>query len=227
MKYKAVIFDLFGTLVQNYPRHDSENVLRHMASVLSVSPDGLIRLWHDTFDQRMNGTFQNYQECLRYICGELGVSPEDSQIDLAAQMRFEMTKQEIMTPREDAIEVLSNLKSRGYRTGLISNASIETSTLWNDTPLSPFIDAAIFSGPLGIMKPDRRIYLIVAEQFAVEPNHCMYVADGIGGELEGASQIGMYSVLIETTSEDTYEMRREIWHGSKISSLREILTLIK
>ena len=227
MKYKAVIFDLFGTLVHITPKHESENILRQMASVLSVPPDSLIRLWHDTFDQRMNGTFRNYQECIRFICDKLGLYPEDSQTNIAAQIRFDMTKQEIMTPREDAVEVLNYLKLHGYKTGLISNASAEITAIWADTPLSQLIDVAVFSGPLGTMKPNPRIYLTTAERLAVEPKDCLYIADGIGGELEGASQVRMHPIRLHVTSEDTYEEFREAWDGPIISSLKEVFALIK
>ena len=41
MKYKAVIFDLFGTLLDN-----DERMLRRMAAVLLISPSDFIQLWH-------------------------------------------------------------------------------------------------------------------------------------------------------------------------------------
>lgn len=37
MKYRAVIFDLFGTLVENLRRPDFENMLAEMADICSVA----------------------------------------------------------------------------------------------------------------------------------------------------------------------------------------------
>jgi hypothetical protein len=105
MKYKAVI--LFGTLVRIAPKSTRENALRQMASVLSVSPDDLIRLWRDTEYKRMNGDFQNYQEWIKFTCSDLGLSPEEGQINLAAQIRFEMERRELRVLMEGALEVLS------------------------------------------------------------------------------------------------------------------------
>ena len=48
MKYAAVIFDLFGTLVDNFSAREYESVLMQMASVLAVPYDDLARLWFDT-----------------------------------------------------------------------------------------------------------------------------------------------------------------------------------
>jgi putative hydrolase of the HAD superfamily len=224
MKYKAVIFDLFGTLVHMASWHDREHNLRQVASVLSAPPGDFVQMWHDSFDERMNGIFRNNQECLRYICSELRLSPKESQIDLAAQIRFEMTKQG-MRPKEDAIEVLNTLKSLGYRTGLISNASIDDTRVWADTPLDALIDVAVFSCLVSVRKPDPLIYYTVTKQLAVEPKECLYVADGIDGELAAALQIGMYPVQICTPDADDPYL--EEWDGPSISSLKEVLDLLE
>lgn len=227
MKYQAVIFDLFGTLIPMMSSSDDEKVLTQMASVLSVPSDGLVRLWHGTDAQRIKGNFRNYQDCIGHICGQLGVSVEYGQIEAAAQIRVHMNRRKVMTLRADAIEVLSRLKLEGYKIGLISNCAFETTTLWKELPLAPLIDAAIFSCLVGMIKPDPRIYGLITEQLDVEPQDCLYVADGIGQELSAASQIGMYTVQILVPGEEEYDPYREDWDGPVISSLTEILTLIE
>ena len=227
MKHRAVIFDLFGTLVYNVSARDDDEALRQMASVLSVPPHGFVRSWYDTFDQRMTGNFRSYRSCIRYIARQLGVPVKAKQIELAARIRFEMTKCEVMTLRANAIEVLSRVKLDGYRTGLISNCSFETTILWKEVPLAPLIDVAVFSCLVGMKKPDPRIYRLATEQLNVEPQDCLYVADGIGQELAVASQIGMHAVQILVPGEDEYDPYREEWDGPVISSLTEVLILIK
>jgi len=227
MKYKAVIFDLFGTLVLNLPLKESENVLRQMASALSAPSNDFIGLWHSTFYERMKGIFQNYQACIRFICTELKVPIKDKQVELAAKIRFDMTRREVMTLRTDAVEVLSYLKSEGYKTGLISNCSFEAIAIWEETPLAPLIDAAVFSCLVGVMKPDPHIYHIVVGQLAIRPENCLYVADGVGKELTGALKVGMHPVLIRIPYEDYDDPYREGWDGPMVSSLSEVLALVQ
>ena len=52
MKYQAVIFDLFGTLIDNFSLREHQSVLAQMASVLSAPPDDFTRLWFETSDHR-------------------------------------------------------------------------------------------------------------------------------------------------------------------------------
>ena len=58
MKYKAIVFDLFGTLVDNFSLREHEDVLRQMAAVLSVPSEGFARLWVKTFKKRFRGVFR-------------------------------------------------------------------------------------------------------------------------------------------------------------------------
>jgi len=229
MKYSAVIFDLFGTLVENLSDQEYRSVLRHMASVLSAPTDKFTQLWFDTGNKRMTGVFPSTVANIEYICRELGVPLEDTKTRLAAQIRFDFTAR-AMTPQADAIKVLSHLKSEGYKTGLISGCSSEVPGIWRDTPFAPLIDIAVFSCSAGMNKPDPRIYQLATEQLAVEPHKCLYIGDGADHELTGASQFGMNPVLIRAS--DVYYPHadwtdREQWDGPVISSLKDVLTLVE
>ena len=229
MKYTAVIFDLFGTLVENLSYQEYQDVLQQMASVLSAPPDKFIRLWFDMGNQRITGVFPSTVACIEHMCRKLEVPLEDTKTKLAAQIRFGFTAR-AMTPRLDAIEVLSHLKSEGYKTALVSGCSSEVPRIWKDTPFAPLIDVAVFSCSAGMNKPDPRIYRLATGQLDVEPYECLYVGDGANQELTGASRLGMHPVLIRA-SDDYYPpvdwTDREQWDGPAISSLKEILTLLK
>ena len=228
MKYAAIIFDLFGTLVDNFSRQEYESVLTEMASLLGAPPGDFIRLWFDIGDQRMLGILPSPEVNIEYICRELGVRPSEASKRLAARIRYAFTRRYVV-PRPDAIEVLTHLKSEGYRTGLISDCSGETTTVWEDTPFAPLFDATVFSCLAGVRKPDPRIYLLATEQLAVRPEECLYIGDGSSHELTGAASVGMHPVLIRVPYEDTPDAARineEEWDGPRISSLTEVLTLL-
>jgi putative hydrolase of the HAD superfamily len=226
MDCRALIFDLFGTLVHITPLADSDSGLKQMASVLLAPDEDFVASWHGTFTERMTGTFKNYQGCIRHICADMKVSVDEEQIELAAKTRFDMTRNELMTLHEGALDVLSHLRAKGCKTGLLSNCSFEVTRIWGETRLAPLIDVTVFSCSAGMMKPDPRIYGLVTEQLNVKPQECLYVADGIGQELATAAQIGMRSVQILIPSENGYDRYREKWNGPIISSLTQILEMI-
>jgi putative hydrolase of the HAD superfamily len=230
VKYKAVIFDLFGTLVSSSSHEKYKEEMAQMASVLSVPPDDLLRLWLDTADKRAGGGFKSNEANIEYICHRLGVHPVDTQIKRATLMITDSTKRLLTRVRVDAAETLSQLISYGYRIGLISDCSPAVPLVWKDTALSALIGVAIFSCLAGIQKPNPRIYYLATEQLGVKPKECLYVGDGSNQELLGASQVGMYPILLRIPDEEGTYLRYDDtveWDGAVISSLKEVLYFIE
>jgi len=230
MKYAAVIFDLFGTLIKNYTIERHEGVLRQMASVLSARSEGFVRLWYDTFNDRCMGILKTPEDNIDYVCRKLGVPVEDTQRSEAARIRHHLT-QSTLIPMAEAVATLSQLKSEGYKTGLVTDCSGEVPAVWQDTPFAPLFDVSVFSCLVGLKKPDPRIYRLAAEQLAVKPEDCLYVGDGGSNELTGAAAVGMHPVLIRDPEEDSGVMHRieaeaDRWNGPVISSLKEVLALL-
>jgi putative hydrolase of the HAD superfamily len=139
MKYKAVIFDLFGTLVENFSRAEYEKTLEEMTEVLGAPKDEFVQRWVSTFNQRSTGVFPGAGDCVRYICRELKVPATEAQVQRAGRIRLDYTLKN-MKPRKGALEVLAALKSKEYKIGLISDCTPETPLVWQDTPFAPFFN---------------------------------------------------------------------------------------
>jgi putative hydrolase of the HAD superfamily len=224
MKYQAVISDLYGTLIHNWAPEREEMTISQKGSVLSVNPADLIKLWRATTGDRMTGIFNSSESCLQDICHRLGVSVSDDQIRLAVAIRIQQTTQEL-EPQNGAEEVLADLRSQGYRTGLISNISMSSVAFWKTSRLMPLIDVAVMSCHEGTKKPDPRIYRVACERLKVEPENCLYVADGWDNELAGATSIGMTPVLIQHPGAPV-STEGSLWLGPKIESLPEVFQLL-
>ncbi|MFC1949831.1 HAD family hydrolase [Chloroflexota bacterium] len=229
MKYKAVIFDLYGTLVDEYPYEGYQSVLGQMASIFKISFDDFKRLWYETADERNTGILRFVEDNVEYICQKLGVPADDTKVKHATRLRYDFVA-ETMKPRQDAVEVLSQLRSRGLKLGLISNCSPETPVIWEDTSFPPLFNVTVFSSSAGVKKPDPRIYQLAVERLAVNPESCLYIGDGDSNELTGALSAGMHPVMIRIADEDSAQPHVSIkqeWDGLVISSLKEILALIE
>lgn len=230
MKYKAVIFDLFGTLVPTLSNREYRLVLERMASALSIPVEDFNRIWFGTTHERNTGAIPSIEANIGYVCKELEVRTGDDQIRRAMRIRVDFVTR-IMQPRPDAIEVLSRLKSQGFKIGLISNCSPDTPVIWQDTPFVPFFNVTVFSSSAGMKKPDPRIFELAMEQLKVKPQDCLYIGDGASNELAGAARVGMSPVLIKVLDGDFDDSlpddAREEWGGPTVSSLTEVLALVK
>ena len=235
MKYKAVVFDLFGTLVRDRaPPEYTDNLMR-MAKALSIPDDDFLKMWADTSRQRNTGAFPSIKAAVIYICNQLGVQPEDSNVALAAKLRRDYSRNVMTEPRQGAVDVVSGLKEAGHKVGLISNCTPETPVIWPDTPFAPLFDVAIFSCSAGLMKPANQIYKLAIERLKVEARDCIFVANGQDGELQGAWEAEMYPVLIIADADreplynqpDDSERAFVEQKGTVIFSLDEVPRLLK
>ncbi len=230
MKYKAVVFDLFGTLIFNMTKAEHEGTLRQMAAILNAPVEEFVRRWYTTFDDRIIGILPDAEACIDRICEELGVRINASQREDAGCIRYNLNIN-TMKPVPGAVETVTRVKALGHRIALVSDCSSEVPRVWPTTPFRPLFDAAIFSCMVGIKKPDPRIYRMATSQLGVEPNACLYVGDGSSRELTGAAAVGMHPVLVRDPAEDPAAIHRveaeaDTWHGPVITSLPEVLKLL-
>lgn len=218
MRTEAVVFDLFGTLIDDRPPADQQAFLEETARQLRCDPARFRELWHSTDVERYT---MPIDDVFAAVCGPLGVDDWSA----ALQARLERMR-ELLVPRPDAVATLAELRGRGVRLGMISNASSELSGLWAESEFHGLFDAVLFSADERMMKPDPRLYRRMAELLGVAPERCVFVGDGAYRELQGAAAVGMRPVLIRAPY-DEWEHEGTIgWDGPRVSSLSEVLALV-
>jgi len=227
MKYDAVIFDLFGTLVDIFSLEEYRVFIKDMCAVLGVSPADFMSRWDEKADERALGTVP-VAEQLAALCRDLGVEVTPEQLARAVEMRVDFVRG-VMVPRDDAASTLAALAERGLQVGVISDCSEEVVAAWPSTPLAPLVHEAVMSAAVGLKKPDPAIYALACERLGVAAEKCMFVGDGGSQELSGATAAGMEAVLIrvpDDAGDDAFRRDAEEWDGARISSLSAVLALV-
>lgn len=227
MKVQAVIFDLFGTLVDAFA-NSSAGYQEQFSAALGVDHEPFTQLWREITGRRTLGEFQTVEGSIKHVCDRMGVSVTTEQITTAVEVRLELTRR-ALTPRSDAVSTVARLKRTGLKIGLLSNCSIEIPMVWPETAFAEFFDSTIFSSRERLKKPDPRIYKIVCDRLAVPPEACVYIADGENYELAAAADAGMHPVLIRNPECDGDKLvLREArdWQGAAVSSLPEVVSLV-
>jgi putative hydrolase of the HAD superfamily len=228
MKFNTVIFDLFGTLVDDFVSSVGQ-MHQEMAAALDVPYEQFIRLWGQTAKMRIIGAFDTVEANIKYVCDTMNVHPGAEQIAKAVEIRMKYIRQALQ-PKPDAVTTLRQLKKQGYMIGLLSNCSIEIPILWPETPFADLVKSPVFSSRERLKKPDPRIYHLACERLGVTPERCLYIADGEDHELTVAAKVGLHPVLIRTSSQETrgeFHQEAREWQGATIASLLEVLELVK
>ncbi|NLE07979.1 MAG: HAD-IA family hydrolase [Dehalococcoidales bacterium] len=225
MTIKAVIFDLFGTIVNVFRTGEYNAALEKAAQELRVPYKAFRRIWDETTYERNTGTFASTRAVMEHICKVTGGQADGEQLEKAASASLDFVRTTLQ-PRPDAVRVLEALRERGIKTALISNCSPNAEELWHETPFPPLFDVTVFSSSAGYKKPDSRIYKLALDKLGKKPGDCIFVGDGDSNELTGAREIGILPVMIQNDDEPEDAMvNRQGWDGTVIKSLSEILKL--
>jgi HAD superfamily hydrolase (TIGR01662 family) len=105
---------------------------------------------------------------------------------------------------EDVLPVLDLLRERGVKIGLVSNTSRDLGAFVDHFKLP--VDAWIWSGRHGKVKPSPSIFMVVLDELGVAPEAAVMVGDSLEDDVEGARALGMRAYLVDrdgrTESED-------------------------
>jgi putative hydrolase of the HAD superfamily len=218
VKYRAVIFDLWMTLVP-WDVEESKRFHRDLAEAVGVEPERFWDAWvsgHHLPNRNTGPIAEHFQA----FFAELGVDPD---LEMVLAMRRERAKR-TLTPRPEALPTLDELRRRGHLLGMISVCTEDVPQVWDETPLAHEFDTVVFSCEVGVSKPDPRIYEIACERLQVEPADCLFVGDGANDELPGAERAGMTAVQLRPPGEELTESG-QAWTGPSVEYLSELLGL--
>ncbi|MGI8610298.1 MAG: HAD family hydrolase [Candidatus Dormibacteria bacterium] len=105
-----------------------------------------------------------------------------------------------------AIPVLDELKNRGLRLGIVSNAAFPPQSMRNQLEsldLSPYFAATVYSSEIGVRKPNRAIYEACVERLGGDDGGgVIFVGDRLREDVMGPRKLGFDAVL-------THEFRQE------------------
>jgi putative hydrolase of the HAD superfamily len=225
----AVVFDFYGTLTPVSPDEAWASNAAALAATFGVSPGALVTVLDESFPERITGSLGTVRQTMRALADRLHVVLTDEQLEEASRVRRER-QESMFALRPEALAVIGRLREDGLRIGLLSDCTSELPDAWSRLPLSRVVDAAVFSCVEGARKPDPRLFRAVAGRLAADPARCLYIGDGGGRELTGASAVGMRAVLLAgpdwqrtRTGRRVTDSRQETdWAGPRIASLTEL-----
>jgi putative hydrolase of the HAD superfamily len=228
-RLEAVVFDLFGTLVSEFPTKEWGEQFGALASALGVDAAAMRREWEESAIDRQTGRLGDIGDNLRTIARRAGGDPSERQLEDAVAIRAALYDR-FFRPLPGALETVRWVREAGYRSALVSMCAPDTPPLWHGSAFDGLIQVEVFSSEIGLRKPDPGIYLAATQRLGVEPSSCLYVGDGSYGELRGATEIGMRAVLLRDPDEVEGSMLRpglEPWDGATIDSIGELPAFIQ
>jgi putative hydrolase of the HAD superfamily len=184
---KAVIFDMFETLITHYscPLYFGEQISADMG----ITNQEFQAIWKPTDEQRTIG-LMTFEEVIEIILKKHNCYSEELLQRITAkristkQLCFDNLNPEI-------VPMLKEIKKSNRKIALISNCFSEEVAPIKQSSLSQYFDKMYLSFEQGMKKPDERIFRKCAEELEVALKECLYIGDGGSDELEAARNVGM------------------------------------
>jgi epoxide hydrolase-like predicted phosphatase len=206
MNVKAVIFDLGGVLV----RTEFPDVRRQLERRLGFSPGTIDRtVWgSEDWELAQSGAL-SYEEYWARVGPQLGLSTPQETADFRREyFSGDRVDQEL-------VRLIEQLRTH-YKIGLLSNAPDRLGVwLENDWGIAHLFDAIVYSGKVGLTKPDPRIYHLILDELAIQPAEAIFV-DDYPRNIEAALALGMKAIRFTSTTALKEELGRyEVWNSEE------------
>jgi putative hydrolase of the HAD superfamily len=223
-RYRAVLFDFFGTLTRSVQRGSAHAVT---AELLGCPPETLTEVLDRTYYRRATGRLGTAEATMRWVCAQAGVHPSDEAVRDAVASRHRAVRADTRL-RAEAVPVLATLRQRGVRTGLISDCTHELPEFLPQLAIAPLLDVRVFSVQVGRCKPDPALYLAACQRLGLDPADCLYVGDGGSQELTGARRAGLTAVRLAAPDLAGHMVFNADhgWDGPVLDSLTEVPDLL-
>lgn len=201
---QAVIFDMYETLVTQFsgPLYYGTQIARDLGLV----PEEFLPGWRATETDRATGKL-TFEAVIERLMKEHGIySAEKYQQVVEKRIAIQADCFSRLHPQ--ILPMLSGLKERGVKIGLITNCFSEEAKLIRESALFRYFDAPCLSYELGVRKPDPGIFRMCLDELGIPAENCLYVGDGGSQELEAAREMGMQAVQAIWYRRDDFEKRQ-------------------
>jgi putative hydrolase of the HAD superfamily len=209
---KAVFLDVGWTLV--YPRDSLWEIFASISreAGAELSAEGAEQLVHQLMAGRRDQALaelaggaqytdsdeefvQLFEVMGRVIFGMVGVPGDHGALSARFLERFWTVENWAAFP--DVTESMRQLRDRGVRVGILSNASTDLLDLLAALDILPHCDFTVVSAIEGTKKPDRRIFEAALRRSGAEPSEAVHVGDMYVEDVAGARAVGVRPLLMD------------------------------
>ena len=222
MQYKAVIFDLFETLITEWGH--KKYTKNEMCADLRIERSEFDTYWDEKALDQYEGKI-TYEDSLVYVCEKCGKVVDEATIANILDKRIKTKAVCFEYVQPEVFQLLKTLRDMGLQIAIVSNCSSEEVKVLKDSEIYKYFDEVILSYEVHMKKPDPCIYEEAAKRLGVEVEECIFVGDGGSNELVGARNVGMKAIQAKWYT-NQYPKKRDNIEGFSVADEVRLLSSI-
>ena len=221
-KFRAVVFDLFGTLVAAPTDAERSSAAAVLAAAAGRPVVDVVDYLRGSWQVRHDGTLKTVEQLSAHLLAEIGGDASN----LAAVMdAWSQVAPRRLCADQTVLAALDLLSGAGLAVGLLSDASAEIVEAWAPSDLASRFGSAVFSCAAEAIKPDEALYQrTMSELDVVAADTVLYVGDGGGDELRGAERLGMTAARVRRRGGE-YALsfgEHDGWNGQTLPNVEKV-----
>lgn len=232
MSIKALIFDLYGTLVNIRTDEQDPLLYSELSKFLSYShvfipPDELKEEYLKGVKRSLSARHEQYPDVdvRRIFTGIIGARREgkaEPRTALIASRLFRSLSRKYFEPFPGIYGMLERLREQ-YPMALLSDAQrCFSEPEINQLKLGWFFEHIFLSSDYGFRKPEAKYFKMALDALGVAPDEAVYVGDNAFRDLWGAKKAGMRMVLVRSDVRE-YDGIKPDFYIDEIAALERVL----
>lgn len=214
---RAVLFDVGDTLILGHPKFWLWPILEAKGIAQKADLTRLPQAIRDAYEHYSNhhmgatdeATALSFWRTFHWeVMNGIGLGAYADEVADYLKENWQSPHVWPLTP--GAKEVLSELRSRGFKLGVVSNWDWTLPGVLGATGLAGFFDYVGVSALEGVAKPDPRFFEIVLDALQVEPQQAIHIGDS-EDDINGAMAAGIRPILFDAYQQNPNAIGELAW----------------
>ena len=235
--YKNYIFDLYGTLVDIHTEEGTPELWKKLSFFYGFygaiyQSEELQESYLALVAQEENSyAHEAYPEIeLEYVFQKLfekkGVKA-DMELSVHAGQFFRILSMEYVRVYEGTKEMLENLRKKGKKIYLLSNAQeIFTSYELRYLGLTNYFDDIFISSRCQCKKPDTKFYQMLIDKHGLKIEECLMIGNDNTTDIAGAKELGMDSLYIHSNLSPELEEKADSTYFLEEMDMKKLMEML-
>ncbi len=209
LKVKNILFDFGGTLDTNGIHWSEMFWDAYVASGANVEKPEYEKAYVQANKEMVQGHVKTDFDFRDTISTQIRLQLENlanyqkitaGSISMMQQKITDLCYQKVEENIENSRKILTQLKSRNYRLGLVSNFHGNMPTVLQKFGLTPFFDVIVDSTLAGVSKPDPEIFRKALNEMDIKAEETAVVGDSYTRDIEASRKAGCKTIWLKGRS---------------------------
>jgi HAD superfamily hydrolase (TIGR01662 family) len=185
---------------------------------------------HEYYDRRDKDLIETtYHFVLRQLLSGMGYAEVDESIIRSALDALYAFTQPNWQLEDNAVDIIHQLKSKGYRLGILSNAGDDKDVqqLIDGFQIRDCFDFVLTSAACFYRKPHARAFEIALAHWNIPPEEAVMIGDTLLADIQGAQNIDMKTIWITRYAQYDQDDLLRVQPDLSLPSLNQLLSSLE